>query len=935
MLPTMADETSPMVEPPQLEGEALGAVQHRGSHLQIIAAAGTGKTEVVAQRVTELFVEGVAPGAIVAFTFTERAAESLRSRIEQRVSHRLGREFLDHLNGCFIGTIHAYCFQLLQEHVANYETYDVLDENRLAAFITRFSNELGIGALDPQGRLFSAIKIFTRNLDVVNNELIAPDRLNDPFRGMVERLHSLLTEHRFLTYGQQIALTVSELERPEIFAKVHAQLRHLIVDEYQDVNPAQERLIQLLSRDPVELCVVADDDQAIYQWRGSDVGNTLTFAGRYLGVSQFRIEENRRSRPPIIEVANRFVSSVPSRLAKSMSPTRTTVGTHLTMWQAPTEVEEADRIARTIVQLHKQGHRYSDVAILVRGSVAYSRLLEALDAHHVPAQPAGRTGLFKRPEAQLFGRTCAFLAGLEWREQSWGRGSTDTPESLTAAYRRRFGLSAAETEPVRSHLVWWQTGAQAGSQPANLVRDYYNLLRYCGVADWDLSNPVQVARLGTLARCSAVLSDYEIVRRRARPDAAAHGEQQGGRDRGPGYFFWLAVHVQNWAAGAYEDFEGEDDVMIDAVDLTTVHKAKGLEWPIVFIPSATERRFPSSMTGRAGTWHLPGTCFSSARYEGSDADERRLFYVAMTRARDWLSISCHLAVNTQAIRPSPYLSEASRGDLPDLEALPLPPSPSAMGIEDTPLLDLTFSDVAVYAECGYAYRLRILLGFQPTLAPELGYGKAVHHVLRSVAEHAQVLGEPPSPKQLDLLFDSGFYLPAANKSAHRNLRAAARRLVDNYLAEFGGDLWRVRYLERPFQLHLPLAIIGGRADVIIREGEDGKRETLAIVDYKTSTDADDDHALQLQVYTDAGRREGMDVTAAYVHDLKAGTRTPVPVAPDDIDRAELRVISLVERLRERIFDASPGLVCRRCDVSPICRFAMPGAIQGREGSSGA
>jgi DNA helicase-2/ATP-dependent DNA helicase PcrA len=167
---------------PRLRGDALRAVRHRGSHLQIIASAGSGKTEVVAQRVADLFASGVEPSGVVAFTFTERAAEALKSRIELRVTERLGSDFLDRMNGCFVGTIHAYCFRLLQQHVPRYETYDVLDEHRLAAFMTREANRIGVKDLTRQ--LFTSIRTFLANVDVVDNELLRTDQLEDPFREM-------------------------------------------------------------------------------------------------------------------------------------------------------------------------------------------------------------------------------------------------------------------------------------------------------------------------------------------------------------------------------------------------------------------------------------------------------------------------------------------------------------------------------------------------------------------------------------------------------------------------------------------------------------------------------------------------------------------------------------------------------------------------------
>src|SRR5205814_3324329 len=135
-----------------------------------------------------------------------------------------------------------------------------------------------------------------------------------PFGSVLRAYYETLDRYRLLTYGQQVVRAVRELERPELAAEIHSRLRHLIVDEYQDVNPAQERLIELLTGPQVELCVVGDDDQAIYQWRGSDVSNIVTFRDRYVPVATFEITTNRRSRPHVVDVANRFGATIAGRL---------------------------------------------------------------------------------------------------------------------------------------------------------------------------------------------------------------------------------------------------------------------------------------------------------------------------------------------------------------------------------------------------------------------------------------------------------------------------------------------------------------------------------------------------------------------------------------------------------------------------------------------
>jgi len=914
-------QTSGAGGPPVLTGAARDAVFHRGSPVQIIAAAGSGKTEVVSQRVAELIAAGVPPAAIVAFTFTEKAADELKDRIAERIDARLGGGAVSRLAGLSVGTIHAYCFRLLQQYVPSLETYDVLDDNQLTAFLSREARRLRLRSLDPRNRLFAAIKLFIKNVDVVENELLAPETMPDPFRSLLLNYYDCLAHYRLLTFGQQVVRAVKALETPAVAQVVHAQLRHLIVDEYQDINPAQERLITLLAGPNVEVCVVGDDQQAIYQWRGANVSNILEFPRRYPSATSFEITVNRRSRPTIVQEADAFAQTIAHRIPKTMTAHRDPAdgGAEVIAWSAPTEAEEAAQIADWVLQLHEAGAPFRDMAVLVRSRTVYRQLLKALAAVHIPVQPGGRSGLFEQPEAQVLGRTCAWLADIEWRE-AYGRPLTISDNALVGEYRSVFGLSKSAESSLRDFLVDWKSTVPDTDRTADLVGELYGLLEVLAVRKWDASDPETVSRLGSLARFSALLADYESVRRRARPDAAAPGEQVGGEDRGLWYYRNLAIHIINYAQGAFDGFEGEAELAIDAVDLMTVHKAKGLEWPIVFIPSLTATRFPTRQAGSPQDWLVPRTLFNAARYEGGDEDERRLFYVAMTRARDWLSLSRHERVTKQVVAPSPYFLhfahlEINAGDIT------VPPIEARMPSSEDALV-MTYSELAAFLDCGYAYRLRHRLGFQPRVAPELGYGKAVHHVMRRVAEMTRETKHIPTGRELDHLLDANFFLPMAGKAAHRELKAAARRLVGTYTAQYASDLHRVWETERPFELRLDGVTVTGRADVIL-DHEGGTPGALALVDYKTSTDATGiDYALQLQVYADAGRREGLDVRGAYVHDLKRAARDPIPIDDRAMERAEHTVRQAADRLRRRDYKPNPGTRCRRCEVRTICASAM-------------
>lgn len=722
---------------PQLTGDALRAVQHRGSHMQIIAAAGSGKTEVVSQRVADLLAGGVPPRAVVAFTFTERAAEELKHRIAVRVEERMGAAGLDALVGLFVGTIHSFCFQLLQRYVSRFETYDVLDENQFTALLSREANRLGVRELDPRNRMFAGIDTFARSVDVVENELIDPATVSGRFGEILREYLEMLERYRLMTYGQQIVQAVHALEEPSVAAAVHADLQHLIVDEYQDINPAQERLIELLIGGGAELCVVGDDDQAIYQWRGSDVGNIVRFKESYSDVAEFSITTNRRSRPEIISAANTFAQSIPNRIRKQMQPDRkaSPTGMSVACWSAENQAEEAGWIANMIIDLHDtHGVAYRDIAVLVRGRASYPALIEAFTTFDIPVQPGGRTGLFDAPEAVLLGQTFCWLADIEWRS-GYGPPEVITEDDLLDGYQSLFDIDGRTRMELRALLRAWQRHANQDRKQSDLVGEFYELCDVLKVSAWDPDDAMTVSRLGTLARFTMLLTDYESVRRRARPDANAPGEQVGGQDRGPWHYKNLAVHIINYAQGAYEGFDGEPDVDLDAVDLTTVHRAKGLEWPVVFVPAMTANRFPSSKTGTVQDWQLPREMFNAARYEGSDADERRLFYVAITRARDFVSVSRHDRVTTKRVRSSPYFDEAD-GHRCKPGQVRFPVVEPRRADEEQPVT-LSFSELSQYLSCGMEYRLRGLLGFQPRLAPELGYGKAVHHMLRAVADHTR------------------------------------------------------------------------------------------------------------------------------------------------------------------------------------------------------
>ena len=677
--------------------EQRAIIAHHQGHLQVVACAGSGKTETVAVRVATLLESGVAPAGIVAFTFTRAAAAGLKTRILRRYQERNPTANLDALSPLYVGTIHAYCLRLLQTHVPRYATFDLYDEHRLIGLVLREYFSLGLEHLGIKN-LTDCARDFVRNVAVVENEMIPVAQLPEgAFRSAYAKLLDVLDRYHVLTHNQCIARAVECLHDPGTFARVHAPLRQLIVDEFQDINPAQARLIERLSADPVSLCVVGDDDQAIYQWRGSSVAYIQAFRERFQS-AQHELGVNRRSTATIVDAAAAFADSIAPRVAKTITGSRPALDRALRCLGAGTAAEEAEAVADAIQTLHGAGVAYADMAVLLRAvKTSASPFLDALDARKIPYRCEGRSELFLQADARFFAYLYAWLAG---RDSFYNARSRTVDalslESLLAEVDARYAPDAAHRALLEAGLPA-QRKAGPSAPDADLVGSFYRIAALLQIDRWDPNDPEQAARLGTLARFTKVLADFENVTRRSRRvnDPVLGETVRGGLHGGEKYLKKFADYLSFYAQSDYEDFSGEPDFDLDAVTVSTVHAAKGLEWPVVFVPCLTAQRFPSSKSGRAQDWMIPRGLFPASRYEGSDADERRLFYVAMTRARDLLVLSTHDRVTTKTAKVSPYFAEVAKGRaaaFPPVFPVPTPVPAHGAPTEDKPTF--SFSELS-------------------------------------------------------------------------------------------------------------------------------------------------------------------------------------------------------------------------------------------------
>ena len=297
------------------------AIEHVEGNLQLIAGAGSGKTEVVARRVVTLLTPvedgggGCTPANIVAFTFTDKAAAELKERIHERCHEAFGEVI--GLADMYIGTIHGFCLDLLKSEVPEYMKYEVLNEVQQALFVDRYSRLSGLTqstTLDgTQLKRFIDTRNYIAALSILREDVVI-DASKLAGCSVAENLglyEKLLHDKGYLDYSGILKEAVAALEHNAgLRERLKARIRHVIVDEYQDVNPVQEAVVATLHALGASVCVVGDDDQTLYQWRGSDVDNILSFKARYPGVTQVQLEENFRSSEGVVAVASQFIKQV-------------------------------------------------------------------------------------------------------------------------------------------------------------------------------------------------------------------------------------------------------------------------------------------------------------------------------------------------------------------------------------------------------------------------------------------------------------------------------------------------------------------------------------------------------------------------------------------------------------------------------------------------
>ena len=896
-------------EPRPLSQSQKDAVLSKSRHIRIIAGAGAGKTETLTRKIASLLlVDDVPPSAIVAFTFTEKAAQSMKSRVYKRVKDLGANDICARLGEMYLGTIHGYCMRLLEDY-CGYGNYGVLDENQEMAYLLR----AGWGLHFQSGRSYSSTcEIFSKNLNVVYGEMIDDavlERRAPAFFRSLKAYEESLEKVQQLTFNRMITLAVQHLQQnPGTLAHV----KYLIVDEYQDINRAQEALIKLIGQGG-SIFIVGDPRQTIYQWRGSDEGCFDDFTKHYSNVETITILENRRSAASIVRLSNKFADMFESHHYDHMAEVRSETG-GVYYLECNSDGEEARWIADQIQEYIEASRcSYGDIGILLRSvSTSGPPFIDEFRRRDIPFVIGGKVGLFRRSEVQAVGKLVSWLSDRGFfQKDKWSFRDQIHGDDLLISARADWHDAVPEIPPLpdeEARLLAWKQDVLNGAFD-NFTEMYYALLGILGFPLLDPENREHAIIMANLGRYSEMLTDYETA------------NLLGGKRRN-----WqtdmngLCWFINTYATSSYEEQAGDDIRGIDAVQLMTIHQSKGLEWPLVFVPAVVDQRFPSRMVGREGTWMIPRDMFDVTKYEGTLESERNLMYVAVTRAKDVLVVSAFTSLNDRDKGASVLLSEGDwiddmttltpRDNLP-VHSLSLKPT------DDDELQTFTAGELIRYSRCPHQYRLSEIWGYQPGLSEYLGYGRALHHCLRHAGEIMKAEeGCGPMSAVLTAM-EREFFMPFMPEKRMLKIKQAAKEALIRFVRQHEKDMLRIRDMESRIEFPLQNAIVAGKVDVILHDGD-----AIEVREYKSAdtSSSPDEVAMQVRLYSRGLRSIGEDVRHGSVVFLQEARVEGVGISDEEVQRVITTTEQYISGIVGRRFTACPGIGCERCDQSAICRW---------------
>ncbi len=845
----------------QLNADQKQAVDAIEGPVLVVAGAGTGKTRVIVERIAHLIERGIEPVSILALTFTEKAAGEMLDRVN---AGKAGVT-LD----TTIATFNGFGDELLRSYGAEFGlgSQRLLGKTGQLVFLREHLDQLELDYFAPVSNPDGQLEILTDYSSLLKQQLVTPETYarwagklaaGDAAEKMDRQKHQelarffktyleLCRKHQVIDYDDQIYLTIEMLEaRPNILKTLHERFRFIMVDEFQDTNPMQSKLVDLLAGKSENIVVVGDDDQSIYAWRGATLANILKFKTRYPKAREVALIENYRSTTSILDAAYRLIqNNNPHRLEVINKINKRLHGQtegpaprieHFSSYET-----ELAWLAEDISQRLSNGQAPGSIAVLARRNQGVEKIHAALELHGVDhkvaglgndmyatnsvrqliealkcvADPGDDLALFHTLIGPLFKLDIDTLAKLSGEAKRAHQPFSDR-------LRNNKDLSAAITQ-----IDSWRQAAReqsVGTIAYSIITDSGWKQQLYDESEHDVAIFTEVQ---ALSKFFYTLKEFERV-----ASVASTAE------------YIINLPVLQAAGSQFQDVTL--DIADDQVNVLSVHRAKGLEWQTVYIVDCTESSFPLRNFGSG--LKLPQELQADpSEADAHIAEERRLMYVAVTRARQEVILTHATRHGSGAERkPSRFLSEllghelttattAEESNKKGLDAFaPLATASDVIKLPESMQYDgrihLSVSQIEAWLRCPQDFYYRYVLNMPLPPAPQLDYGSLIHGVIEAIHD-GRARGKPPKLEKL--LEDARQNLPQSGYPSLRSRERSHKQALETVrivYERFTQDELPIE-TEWPFTLELPTVplTIRGKIDAVYR-AEQG----VEIRDFKTS-----------------------------------------------------------------------------------------------------
>lgn len=896
------------------------AINTIDQNLQIIACAGSGKTQVISERVINILKSkpDVKPANIIAFTFTEKAGAELKARILKLCKEQLPG--ITGLSEMYIGTIHGWCMKTLQDNVYKYQKFSVLEPVKLKLFVDKYYQKIGMAEqgfkryLDT-GTFIQRMSI-ARESELLNCEGIS--RLKEE----IDLYEKVLMDSSYFDFTMVLTKVIEHFEKDQSFSDLmQKEIKYLIVDEYQDVNPIQEKIVENFDRLGANICVVGDDDQTIYQWRGGDVEIIQNFGKKYENVKSINLEDNFRSSEAIVDVALKVITNNEKRLPKLMnSKGHQKYERGDILFNTFDDVDsENEYIAKTIKNLlgtefkdretsQSRGLAFSDFSVLLRKWKKADALIEVLKAHKIPFVVAGVNQLFKQPEVRASHAIFLYLdeqidgdtLKLYWTTLS-SKISERNVDIAIKDLKSKFPTEKTYYENFNFQQIFWDF-----LDKAEIREECFEGIKESKIPD-STSEEIIFYNLGMF---SQVINDFETIHyKTSNAQAKLRNFLNFLKYSAEGYY------PEGWLNNAYKT--------PNAVQIMTVYQSKGLEFPVVFIPGLNKNYLPTKKSGESTKfWKTLDKNFikNQERYEVGIEDERRLFYVAITRSQKYLFVT-RAPDNRQEQKESDFCKEIRKSEFvfSTLERDYAERARTEIRPKNThTTIDLNFSILKAYFDCPFSFKMYCVYGFAAPLGARIGYGKSMHNILMEVHKR-WLAGENVSDANLPELLENHTNFPYATELVKEELTKKTGENVKEYLKENLSEKDAIQYVEKSIQIDLGEGIlVEGRMDLIKKKLNNGAYETT-IVDFKSTKDVQKQNVTeeQLRLYA-LGYQEltGEKADFLQIYNLDENDKRKSELSYHDLDEMRNKIKDAANNIRKNNLNTC----CGKKDC--ICRFKI-------------